>query len=132
MKINTLSISKNLDPSEDVVVALESKIIGIFDGASTNNKIKILGQSPGRLAASKVANLSIEYRKMIDEGLVFDINNYLEYIVFNLKKLYMDIEVVLPYPATTGALVLIVNEICHFLIIGDTGIRINKKYIFKN
>jgi hypothetical protein len=115
-----------------VLIALDSRIIGIFDGATTNNKFNIFGQSSGKFAASTVANLAISYRELLDKGIIFDPNQAIKYISCGLNRVYLDNKIDAPYPATTGGIVFIEENVSHFLVVGDTGIRINNNLILKN
>ena len=132
MKISTLSISKSKNPSEDVLIALDSRVLGLFDGASTNNTIKVFGQSYGRYAANIAAKSAIEYRDLLDQGVIFEPNDVIKYISSSLNKAYSDGKIDVPYPATTGAMVFIEEYVSHFLVVGDTGVRVNGDLILSN
>lgn len=115
-----------------MVVALDSRVLGIFDGASTSNNIKVFGQSYGRYAANIVAKSAIEYRELLDQGVNFDPNDAIKYISSSLNKAYSDGKIDVPHPATTGAIVFVEEYVSHFLVVGDTGIRINSDLILSN
>jgi hypothetical protein len=138
MQINTINIAKSKlkckkVASEDYVVAIHSKLLGVFDGTSSVCKKKICGKTAGEFAASVAANAAINFRFSLDDRTKkLNGDQLISYMSHELSNKYLKLSLSRPFPSTTCAVVFIFQDFFHFLIIGDTGVRINNSIIYKN
>ena len=126
MKIDVLSISKFRDgtrPGDDVPVVLPGVMFAIFDGATDPRGTVVDGIGAGRLAAMTVAAaatglvLDPEARRLPGDEIVARLSAAL---AGRTAPLGLPIP-----PSTTLAMVLDCGADWRFLMLGDTGFRLN-------
>lgn len=131
MKITSLSVPKDRSlrvPSDDTLLILPD-LLGVFDGATSPQKTRA-SVSSGRLAsqaaATAVAGLSLgeDLLTLPAAAILGAINTR---IAAENARQNMDGK-----PSTTMALAVIGAQEIRFLIIGDSGIRLNGKQILRS
>ncbi len=127
MNIESFSASKYRDlsqPGDDVLVVLPQCLYAVFDGATDTAGVMVQGESPGRLAARLAALAMVRHATEPDhepasaQALMLAMN---QSIASGLAAAGAG-----PVRAgTTAAIVEEAGDCLHFLIVGDSGIRIN-------
>ncbi len=127
MNIESFSASKYRDLSQqgdDVLVVLPQCLYAVFDGATDTAGVMVQGESPGRLAARQAALAMGRYATEPGhvpapaQALMLAMNRS---IAHGLAAAGAG-----PVRAgTTAAIVEDAGDCLHFLIVGDSGIRIN-------
>ncbi|MBM1221368.1 hypothetical protein JQU17_10745 [Ponticoccus sp. SC2-23] len=126
MRIEVINQSKyrhSLRPGDDVPLILPGAVYGVFDGATDARGTRVDGIGAGRLAAETVA------RAMARLAAEPDVRSWpAERIVEHLSQALADrtAPLGLPIPpSTTMAVVLDCGSDWRFLLLGDSGIRLN-------
>ena len=127
MNIESFSASKYRDlsqPGDDILVVLPQCLYAVFDGATDTAGLSVQGQSPGRLAARQAALTMVRYATEPDhvqaaaqdlmQAMNQSIARGLEHAGAGAVR-----------AGTTVAMVEDAGDQLHFLIVGDSGIRIN-------
>ncbi|NDR55319.1 hypothetical protein [Aliiruegeria sabulilitoris] len=118
------------DPGDDVALLIPGRVCGVFDGATDPRGTRVNGATTGRLAAlavaSEVAALAQEHGVNDMEGR--EIIRRLEAV---LRRKFDATDLPIP-PSTTAAIVLDCGEDWRFLLLGDTGLRLNATEVFRN
>lgn len=126
MQIEAASFSKyrhSIKYGDDVILTLPGSVFAVFDGATDARGTVINGVPAGRLAALTVAQSTVELmqdpdnRRMPAEAIF----KSLSVALYNRTK---DDAFTIP-PSTTLALALDCEHEWRFLILGDSGIRLN-------
>ncbi len=127
MKIESCSTPKCRDlsqPGDDILVVLPQCLYAVFDGATDTSGVVVQGESPGRLAARQAAMAMVRYASQTDHALgsAQDLMRAMnESIARGLAA--ADAETV--WAGTTVAMVEDAGNSLRFMIVGDSGIRIN-------
>jgi hypothetical protein len=128
MKLEVLNRSKYRDgsaPGDDVLLVVPGSVYGIFDGATDPLGTVIDGVAAGRLAAmtvaSEMATIALDpvARRMPGADIVERLSKVLK---AQTDPLNLDVP-----PSTTLAVALDCGETWRFLLLGDSGIRLNSK-----
>ncbi len=127
MNIESFSASKYRDlsqPGDDVLVVLPQCLYAVFDGATDTAGVSVQGESPGRLAARQAALAMVRYASAPGhvpapaQALMQAMN----------QSIARGLAVAVAGPVRAGTTVAMVEDAgdqLHFLIVGDSGIRIN-------
>jgi len=127
MKIESCTTPKYRDlsqPGDDVLVVLPQCLYAVFDGATDTAGVSVQGESPGRLAARQAALAMVRYASAPGQGLATASDLMLamnQSIASGLAAAGAG-----PVRAgTTAAIVEDAGDSLRFLMVGDSGIRIN-------
>jgi hypothetical protein len=127
MKIESCTTSKYRDlsqPGDDILVVVPQCLYAVFDGATDTAGVSVQGESPGRLAARQAALAMVRYASApghvpaAPQTLMLAMN---QAIASGLAAAGAGSV----RAGTTAALVEDAGDCLHFLIVGDSGIRIN-------
>lgn len=131
MRLEALNISKYRDgsaPGDDVPLVLPGAVYGVFDGATDPKGTVVDGVDAGRLAATIVASEMAAIALEPGAGTLpgKDIVNRLS---IALKTRTDPLALEIP-PSTTLAVALDCGATWRFLLLGDSGIRLNGAEVF--
>jgi len=127
MNIESFSAAKFRDlsrPGDDILVVLPQCLYAVFDGATDTAGVSVQGESPGRLAARQAALAMVRYATEPDhvrapaQDLMLAMN----------RSIARGLELAGAGAVRAGTTVAMVEDAgdqLHFLIVGDSGIRIN-------
>jgi hypothetical protein len=127
MNIESFSAAKFRDlsrPGDDILVVLPQCLYAVFDGATDTAGVSVQGESPGRLAARQAALAMVRYATEPDhvrapaQELMQAMN----------QSIARGLAAAGAGPVRAGTTVAMVEDAgdqLHFLIVGDSGIRIN-------
>jgi hypothetical protein len=127
MNIESFSAAKFRDlsrPGDDILVVLPQCLYAVFDGATDTAGVSVQGESPGRLAARQAALAMVRYATEPDhvpapaQALMQAMN----------QSIARGLAAAGAGPVRAGTTVAMVEDAgdqLHFLIVGDSGIRIN-------
>ena len=126
-RIDCLSVPKSRDlkdPGDDVVSVLPDKFYGVFDGA-TDTTCTFRGPcSPGRFAASSAAQAML--RQVLQaQGPVTEPQVWLADMNAAIRDGLRNLGVPQARVSTTAAMAIPIGSDMHFLMVGDSGLRIN-------
>jgi hypothetical protein len=127
MKIDSYTAPKYRDLSQlgdDILVVLPQCLYAVFDGATDTAGVMVQGESPGRLAARQAALAMVRYASELShvpaapQTLMAAMNR-------SIAQGLQAAGAGSVRAGTTAALVEDAGDCLHFLIVGDSGIRIN-------
>ncbi len=128
MLIEACSVPKYRDlsrPGDDILAVLAGRLYAVFDGVTDSTGNEVQGTSPGRFAASQaaVSMMMLAGQSHIDMSRPHDwLVSMNQTIAHGLQRAGKPIMRV----GTTAAIVLDAGDgHLHFLVVGDSGIRIN-------
>ncbi|SDK87513.1 hypothetical protein [Aliiruegeria lutimaris] len=118
------------DPGDDVPLLIPGRVYGVFDGATDPRGTRVNGVTTGRLAALAVA---AEVAALAQEPGVdaMDGREIIRRLEAVLRREFDDTDLPIP-PSTTAAFVLDCGENWRFLLLGDTGLRLNATEVFRD
>ncbi len=127
MNIESFSAAKFRDlsrPGDDILVVLPQCLYAVFDGATDTAGVSVQGESPGRLAARQAALAMVRYATEPDHvrAPAHELMQAMNQSIARGLKLAGAGAV---RAGTTVAMVEDAGDQLHFLIVGDSGIRIN-------
>ena len=133
MLIESASIPKFRDRSQagdDLFVVLPQRLVAVFDGATDAAGVLVDGATPGRFAASLAANAMVQIASSAQRGTLTP-EQWLEAMnkAIRLGLAHADASQVLA--ASTAAIIEDSGDLLRFLIVGDSGIRINGRETFR-
>ena len=126
MKIESCSTPKCRDlsqPGDDILVVLPQCLYAVFDGATDTSGVVVQGESPGRMAARQAAMAMVRYASPPDHAL-----GSAQDLMRAMNQSIASGLAAGARPArasTTVAMVEDAGDSLRFLIVGDSGIRIN-------
>ena len=109
---------------DDVMVLEHGRLYGVFDGATSFNGRLINGLSPGRFAASQCAKFAQSYVQTLTPQ-EFNAHHLLNRMSVQLAHDLHANACSTGDAATTAALALDDGDKLQFLLVGDSGVRIN-------
>ena len=115
---------------DDVMVFEDGRLYGVFDGATSFSGKLINGLSPGRFAAWQCAKLAQSYVQTLTPQ-EFNVRHLLNHMSAQLAHVLQANACATGDAATTAALALDDGERVQFLLVGDSGIRINGVEVFQ-
>ena len=133
MRIELLNQSKyrhGSRPGDDVPLIVPGVVFGVFDGATDALSTEIDGISAGRLAALTVAAELAAFATEPDARRL-PAREIIDHLSRALCRRTDPLGLVIP-PSTTVAAVLDCGAEWRFLLIGDTGIRINGETVLRH
>lgn len=118
------------DPGDDVSLMIPDRVYGVFDGATDAHGTRIDGVSAGRVAALVVA---AEMAALAQRHGVVDMDGsvIIHQLAAALRRKIPGDDLPIP-PSTTAAVVLDCGEAWRFLLLGDTGLRLNGTEVFQH
>ncbi len=126
-RIDCLSVPKSRDlkdPGDDVVSVLPDKFYGVFDGATDTTGTFRGPCSPGRFAATSAAQAML--RQILQaQGPVADPQVWLAAMNAAIRDGLLNLGVPQARVSTTAAMAIPIGSDMHFLMVGDSGLRIN-------
>ena len=126
-RIDCLSVPKSRDlkdPGDDVVSVLPDKFYGVFDGATDTTGTFRGPCSPGRFAATSAAQAML--RQVLQaQGPVTEPQVWLADMNVAIRDGLRDLGVPQARVSTTAAMAIPIGSNMHFLMVGDSGLRIN-------
>ncbi len=126
-RIDCLSVPKSRDlkdPGDDVVSVLPDKFYGVFDGATDTTGTFRGPCSPGRFAATSAAQAML--RQVLQaQGPVTEPQVWLADMNVAIRDGLRDLGVPQARVSTTAAMAIPIGSDMHFLMVGDSGLRIN-------
>lgn len=126
-KLEAISISKVKSGHalpDDVMVFEDGRLYGVFDGATSFNGTLINGLSAGRYAAWQCAKSAHAYVQSVTPH-EFNAHHLLERMSMQLAQALQENASAPGAAATTAALALDDGDKLQFLLVGDSGVRIN-------
>ena len=126
-RIDFLSVpkSRNLkDPGDDVVAVLPDKFYGVFDGATDTTGTFRGPGSPGRFAATSAAQALLRQVLQV-QGPVTEPQVWLADMNAAIRDGLRHLGVPQARVSTTAAMAIPIGSDMHFLMVGDSGLRIN-------
>ena len=133
MRIELLNQSKyrhGSRPGDDVPLVVPGVVFGVFDGATDALGTEIDGVSAGRLAALTVAG-ELAALAAAPEARLWPGHEIVARLSAALRRRTEPLGLAIP-PSTTVAAVLDCGRAWRFLVLGDTGIRINGKEVLRH
>lgn len=131
MLIESLSVPKFRDLSQagdDVVALVPQRLYAVFDGATDATGTTVDGETPGRFAASAAARAMVQVVSGADRGRL----SFEALLARMNDAIAVGLAAAGPVAAgTTAALVEDLGDTLRFLIVGDSGIRINGSETFR-
>lgn len=109
---------------DDVMVFQDGRLYGVLDGATSFNQKLINGRSPGRFAAEQCAQTAHAYVQTLAPQ-DFSGHDLLHRMSVQLAHALRASDCAVGDAATTVALALDDGERLQFLLVGDSGVRIN-------
>jgi hypothetical protein len=126
-RIDCLSVPKSRDlkdPGDDVVSVLPDKFYGVFDGATDTSGTFQGPCSPGRFAATAAAQAMLR-QVLQPQGPVTEPQVWLADMNVAIRDGLRDLGVPQARVSTTAAMAIPIGSDMHFLMVGDSGLRIN-------
>ena len=126
-RIDCLSVPKSRDlkdPGDDVVSVLPDKFYGVFDGATDTTGTFRGPCSPGRFAASAAAQAMLR-QVLQPQGPVTEPQVWLADMNAAIRDGLHNLGVPQARVSTTAAMAIPIGTNMHFLMVGDSGLRIN-------
>lgn len=111
-------------PGDDVVTVIEQRLYAVFDGATDPNGLSIAGESPGRFAARHAA---LAMATLATSGEAADCSPT-DWLASMNQAVARGLSALAPQgtrAGSTAAVVLDCGDELRFLIVGDSGVRIN-------
>ena len=127
MKIESCTAPKYRDlsqPGDDILVVLPQGLYAVFDGATDTAGVMVQGESPGRLAARQAALAMVRYASAPDHVLA-PAHELIQAMNQSIAHGLQAAGAGSVRAGTTVAMVEDAGDQLHFLIVGDSGIRIN-------
>lgn len=127
MLIESSSIPKSRDlsqPGDDVFAVVPQRLYAVFDGATDTVGAMVRGETPGRFAANCAALAMIECATGSQRGHLTS-GQWLTAMNKSIADGLADAGDPSIRAGTTAALVVDTGDTFHFLIVGDSAIRIN-------
>jgi hypothetical protein len=127
MNIESFSAAKYRDlsqPGDDILVVLPQCLYAVFDGATDTAGVMVQGESPGRLAARQAALAMVRYASAPDHVQV-SAHELMQAMNQSIARGLAAAGAGSVRAGTTVAMVEDAGDQLHFLIVGDSGIRIN-------
>ena len=127
MKIESRTTPKYRDlsqPGDDVLVVLPQRLYAVFDGATDTAGVSVQSESPGRLAARQAALAMVRYASAPGQGLA----TASDLMMAMNQSIASGLAAAGAGPVragTTAAIVEDAGDSLRFLMVGDSGIRIN-------
>ena len=127
MKIESRTTPKYRDlsqPGDDVLVVLPQRLYAVFDGATDTAGVSVQGESPGRLAARQAALAMVRYASAPGQGLA----TASDLMMAMNQSIASGLAAAGAGPVragTTAAIVEDAGDSLRFLMVGDSGVRIN-------
>lgn len=125
--VQALSVSKDkleVAPPDDVVVFQDGLLYGVFDGATSFSGMLIDGVSTGRFAALSCARVAQNY-VLNTHPSNFSVEHLLHQMTHELSESLKVRALKHCRAATTISLAIDDGQTLHFLLVGDSGVRIN-------
>ncbi|CAN1498701.1 hypothetical protein MCEMIEM28_00429 [Burkholderiaceae bacterium] len=129
--VQALSVSKDkleIAPPDDVVVFQDQLLYGVFDGATSFSDLLIDGVSTGRFAALSCAQVAQSYVQSTNPSS-FSVEHLLHRMTHQLSESLSVRALKHCRAATTISLAIDDGQTLHFLIVGDSGVRINGREV---
>jgi hypothetical protein len=126
-RIDCLSVPKSRDlndPGDDVVSVLPDKFYGVFDGATDTTGTFQGPCSPGRFAATAAAQAMLR-QVLQPQGPVTEPQVWLADMNAAIRDGLHNLGVPQARVSTTAAMAIPIGTNMHFLMVGDSGLRIN-------
>ena len=126
-RIDCLSVPKSRDlkdPGDDVVSVLPDKFYGVFDGATDTTGTFRGPCSPGRFAATSATQAMLR-QVLQPQGPVADPQAWLAAMNAAIRDGLLNLGVPQARVSTTAAMAIPIGSDMHFLMVGDSGLRIN-------
>jgi hypothetical protein len=126
-RIDCLSVPKSRDlkdPGDDVVSVLPDKFYGVFDGATDTTGTFRGPCSPGRFAATSAAQAMLR-QVLQPHGPVTEPQVWLDDMNAAIHDGLHNLGVPHARVSTTAAMAIPIGSNMHFLMVGDSGLRIN-------
>jgi hypothetical protein len=126
-RIDCLSVPKSRDlkdPGDDVVSVLPDKFYGVFDGATDTTGTFRGPCSPGRFAATAAAQAKLR-QVLQTQGPVIEPQVWLADMNAAIRDGLHNLGVPQARVSTTAAMAIPIGSDMHFLMVGDSGLRIN-------
>jgi len=126
-RIDCLSVPKSRDlkdPGDDVVSVLPDKFYGVFDGATDTTGTFRGPISPGRFAATSAAQAMLR-QVLQPQGPVTEPQVWLADMNAAIRDGLHNLGVPQARVSTTAAMAIPIGSDMHFLMVGDSGLRIN-------
>lgn len=126
-RIDCLSVPKSRDlkdPGDDVVSVLPDKFYGVFDGATDTTGTFRGPCSPGRFAATSAAQAMLR-QVLQPQGPVTEPQVWLADMNAAIRDGLHNLGVPQARVSTTAAMAIPIGSNVHFLMVGDSGLRIN-------
>ena len=126
-RIDCLSVPKSRDlkdPGDDVVSVLPDKFYGVFDGATDTTGTFRGPCSPGRFAATSAAQAMLR-QVLQPQGPVTEPQVWLADMNTAIHDGLHNLGVPQARVSTTAAMAIPIGSNMHFLMVGDSGLRIN-------
>ena len=130
-RIDCLSVPKSRDlkdPGDDVVSVLPDKFYGVFDGATDTTGTFRGPCSPGRFAATSAAQAMLR-QVLQPQGPVTEPQVWLADMNAAIRDGLHNLGVPQARVSTTAAMAIPIGSNVHFLMVGDSGLRINGFHI---
>ena len=130
-RIDCLSVPKSRDlkdPGDDVVSVLPDKFYGVFDGATDTTGTFRGPCSPGRFAATSAAQAMLR-QVLQPQGPVTEPQVWLADMNAAIRDGLHNLGVPQARVSTTAAMAIPIGSDMHFLMVGDSGLRINGRDI---
>ena len=126
-RIDCLSVPKSRDlkaPGDDVVTVLPDKFYGVFDGATDTTGTFRGPGSPGRFAATSAAQAMLRL-VLQPQGPLAEPQVWLAGMNASIRDGLHNLGVPQARVSTTAAMAVPIGNTMHFLMVGDSGLRIN-------
>ena len=126
-RIDCLSVPKSRDlkaPGDDVVAVLPDKFYGVFDGATDTTGTFRGPGSPGRFAATSAAQAMLRL-VLQPQGPLAEPQVWLAGMNASIRDGLHNLGVPQARVSTTAAMAVPIGNTMHFLLVGDSGLRIN-------
>lgn len=127
MKIESRTTPKHRDlsqPGDDILLVLPQRLYAVFDGATDTAGVSVQSESPGRLAARQAALAMVRYASAPGQGLA----TASDLMMAMNQSIASGLAAAGAGPVragTTAAIVEDAGDSLRFLMVGDSGIRIN-------
>jgi hypothetical protein len=133
MRIELLNQSKyrhGARPGDDVPLVLPGVVFGVFDGATDPRGTRVEGMAAGRLAAQTV---SARMAAIVADpaARLRPASEIIGGLAATLKARTDPLDLPIP-PSTTVSVVLDCGDAWRFLVLGDTGIRLNGTEVLRH
>lgn len=133
MRIEVYNRSKfrdGSDPGDDVPLVVPGLVYGVFDGATDPRGTRVDGIAAGRLAALAAAAAMAELAQD-PQTAAMPGRRIIEHLAAALRRESRGLDLFIP-PSTTAAIALDCGADWRFLLLGDSGLRINATEVFRS